>query len=293
MNRNALMIYLKNLRDLEFAKNKIKQIYNREQKVYDTKVAELKKTNYWKESSEVYDGGCSFAFFGILTLMLLICICFLVNEGMEYGYSIVEALSEGVIIFLIMMDIIGGVLTFAVSPIPFMLEQRNKLDQIRKHNIKERERERQNSIQFQNIHQEWIRRSGYLKREYDKVCSLLTQAYGFNILANQYRNLASVYYIYDYMSSSRASLNDTLVHAHMENGIQRILAKLDTIIAQNEDIILQNRQKEINDRERTEQILSSLNRIEGYGRDSAHNTKLAANYAEANAYFSLATYLKN
>ena len=46
MNRNALMIYLKNLRDLEFAKNKIKQIYNREQKVYDTKVAELKKTNY-------------------------------------------------------------------------------------------------------------------------------------------------------------------------------------------------------------------------------------------------------
>lgn len=43
------------------------------------------------------------------------------------------------------------------------------------------------------------------------------------------------------MSTSNASLDDALLHAHMEDGVQKITAKLDYVIEQNEFIILQNR----------------------------------------------------
>ena len=81
----------------------------------------------------------------------------------------------------------------------------------------------------------------YMKGQYVTVSNLLNDYYNMNLLPNPYRNLASVYYIYDYMSSSQESLQDTFVHEHMENGIQRIISKLDYIIEQNEQIIFSNR----------------------------------------------------
>lgn len=67
----------------------------------------------------------------------------------------------------------------------------------------------------------------HLKEELEKVKTLLQEAYALNILASAYRNVVSVYYIYEYMSTSQASLEETLIHEHMENGIKRIESKLD------------------------------------------------------------------
>lgn len=293
MNRDALLIYLKNLLELEFAKNRLTRIYNREQKNYNAQAKELQNGNYWKESNKSYDGGGCFTFFLILTIVGFIALCAMVSEWTKRGSSVGEAMSSGVVIIILIALGILLILTFIMSPMRFEMDRKDELREIEEHNAKEEERVRQNATQLQQKQQQWNQRSQYLKREYSKVNNLLAEAYSFNILPNQYRHLASVYYIYDYMSSSHASLEDTLIHEHMENGIQRILKKLDTIIAQNEEIILQNRQREIADQGRTRQILDSLNRMEGYGRDAAYNSRLAANYAEANAYFSLATYLKN
>lgn len=296
MDRDVLLIYLRNLLELEFAKNRLTRIYNQEQESYNAQAEELQNTNYWEERNESYDGGGVFAFFLTLTIVDFIVMCVMVSEWTKRGSSIGEtigALCSGAGIIFVIGLVISVILTFIMSPIPFMMDKKAELRKIEEHNAKEEERVRQNATQLQQKQQQWNQRSQYLKREYSKVNNLLAEAYRFNILPNQYRHLASVYYIYDYMSSSHASLEDTLIHEHMENGIQRILKKLDTIIAQNEEIILQNRQREIADQGRTRQILDSLNRMEGYGRDAAYNSRLAANYAEANAYFSLATYLKN
>lgn len=297
MDRDVLLIYLRNLLELEFAKNRLTRIYNQEQESYNAQAEELQNTNYWKERNERYNGGGCFISLLIMTIVLFLLIMWVIivawtERGSSIGETIGALCSGAGIIFVIGLAI-AVILTFLMSPIPFMMDRKAELRKIEEHNAKEEERVRQNATQLQQKQQQWNQRSQYLKREYSKVNNLLAEAYRFNILPNQYRHLASVYYIYDYMSSSHASLEDTLIHEHMENGIQRILKKLDTIIAQNEEIILQNRQREIADQGRTRQILDFLNRMEGYGRDAAYNSRLAANYAEANAYFSLATYLKN
>ena len=136
----------------------------------------------------------------------------------------------------------------------------------------------------------------YMKGQYVTVSNLLNDYYNMNLLPNPYRNLASVYYIYDYMSSSQESLQDTFVHEHMENGIQRIISKLDYIIEQNEQIIFSNRILESQNESIKQQncnMLSSLENIENNSVLCAQYAELAANYTKANAYFSLASYLQN
>ena len=125
---------------------------------------------------------------------------------------------------------------------------------------------------------------------------LLRSYYSMNILPNTYRNLASVYYIYDYMSSSQENLQDTLLHEHMENGIQRILAKLDTIISQNQELIFRTHILEANSKEminHNKEMLRSLNQTQLNTADAAKYAELGANYSAATAYFSLANYLNN
>jgi hypothetical protein len=176
-------------------------------------------------------------------------------------------------------------LVYATSP----QREVDKKNKIAWHNKK---LETKNEVTIENLRRTWSSRCNYLEKEQGKVNRLLSQAYRFNIIPNQYRNLASIYYIYDYMSSSQASLSDTLIHEHMEDGIQRILQRLDVIIDQHRDFLLQNRLMEINNQQRTNQIMSTLNKIEEYGRDTTNNTRIAANYAESSTYFSLANYLK-
>lgn len=101
-----------------------------------------------------------------------------------------------------------------------------------------------------------------LKKESQKVSVLLEEAYSLNILAKPYRNLPSVYYIYEYMSTSQASLEEKFIHEHMENGFQRIEKKLDVIIEQNEEIIFATRRIEANTDRTVEQTTEMLNTLQ-------------------------------
>lgn len=128
----------------------------------------------------------------------------------------------------------------------------------------------------------------------------MEEAYSLNILAKPYRNLPSVYYIYEYMSTSQASLEETFLHEHMENGFQRIGKKLDIIISQNEEIIFTNRQIEANTSkivERTTEMLNKLQRslelqqrTEQNALEAAQYASICATYSKVNAFFSTANY---
>ena len=140
-----------------------------------------------------------------------------------------------------------------------------------------------------------------LKKELQKVTALLEEAYSLNILAKPYRNLLSVYYIYEYMSASQASLEETFMHEHMENGFQRIEKKLDTIIEQNEEIIFATRQIEANTSrtvgQTTEMLknlqksLESQQRTEQNTLEAAQYASICATYSKTTAFFSTANYL--
>lgn len=73
-----------------------------------------------------------------------------------------------------------------------------------------------------------------LKRTQDE----LSTAYGVNIIPNKYRNIYAAYYLYDYFSSSRETDLDKILQTML---LDKIVDKLDHIISQQQDIILNQR----------------------------------------------------
>ena len=123
--------------------------------------------------------------------------------------------------------------------------------------------------------------------------------YSMNIVPLQYRNLKAICYIYDYMSTSQATLEETLYHEHMESGIQRLEDKLDIIAEQVEMVLYETRCMRQENKASVERIinqnsgmLNHLKNIERNSADAALYAELSANYSKANAYFSVANYLK-
>ena len=298
MDRKVLLLYLKDIRDLEFAKYKIDMIYADEQRKYyetmnelhDYKTVEIpdEKKDNW--SSDSYIGfliGFAGLFMELITFM---------QEGVKF-FDFGDAPVGLVVFALIFWNVICvGLIMFSIASVQNSakankedIENRKRYNQEVKL-ANERNREMKPKVNYQ-----WRKRSAYLKSEKSKVEALLKNYYGLNILANPYRNLASVYYIYDYMSSCQDSLKETLIHEHMENGIQRILEKLDDVIRSNEEMILRTRVLESHSKriiEQNEELLKSAERMNESNDLIVENTALIANYSKVNAYFSLANYLK-
>lgn len=310
MNRDVLLIYLKGLRDLEMAKRQLNIIYNKENSQYkkiertaNAEIEKLKKSNYLREPEKPQMNlpGVIFLLLAILSAILVLYLIYLSISRNKNGFG-------WVCLFLF---ITGMWIFCAYQCTPHKKDYQEELARVRRHNAYEKKRMTEDvpsqtqkiRLAFWKEMDQWNTRSEYLKKEHTKVSQLLTAAYNVDILPTPYRNLQSVYYIYDYMSTSQATLEETLVHEHMENGIQRILAKLDTIIAQNEEIIFHSRMIEANTREisdntvaileKNQRILESQERTEQNTLEAAQNAQIAANYAEINAFFSTATYLES
>lgn len=299
MDRNVLILYLRDLRDLEIAKRKILLIYNNEKNIYTRKIRELKNKrliNVPKRKS-----GWTFERRG-----LMIC-CIFISVMMGFvGYvcplipKLAEEMGEKEIVLVNRVRILFFIVDLFIICIACLVikdanENNKEIEKAKKHNKDELFRVHNNETKCLQFEQQWQEMDLKLKNELKKVEELLKKNYSLNILANQYRNLESLYYIYDYMSSSQETLKDTLIHEHMENGIQRILEKLDYIIQQNEEIIFQNRILESQNRsaiEKNVNMLKELKQIEQNTNIAIQYAEISANYNEANAYFSLASYLR-
>ena len=165
----------------------------------------------------------------------------------------------------------------------------------KKHNAEEKARVENNADRVAQMEREYKQTLSYLSSEYNKADSLLTAYYNQNLLPKQYRNLASLIYIYDYMSTTQESFSDTLIHEHMENGIQKILSRLDYIIQQNEYMIFNQHRIEAQNKNmisQNESMLKSLERTEQNTFESKEYAQLSLNYNKATAFFAAATYLE-
>ena len=298
MDRKVLLLYLKDIRDLEFAKYKIDMIYADEQRKYYETMNELQDYKTVEIPDEKKDNWSSDSYIGFLIgfIGLFMELIAFMQEGVKF-FDFGDA-PVGLMVFaLIFWNVICvGLIMFSIASVQNSakankedIENRKRYNQEVKL-ANERNREMKPKVNYQ-----WRKRSAYLKSEKSKVEALLQNYYGLNILANPYRNLASVYYIFDYMSSCQDSLKETLIHEHMENGIQRILEKLDDVIRSNEEMILRTRVLESHSKriiEQNEVLLKSAERMNESNDLIVENTALIANYSKVNAYFSLANYLK-
>lgn len=290
MTRNVLMVYLKNLRDLEVARYKLETDWAKKKRRCDQEMGMLQREinqiqeSHYKEEPYVELAGFKFSLAGLIFSLVV---------------AAASPLLAGV---LFVLDLLCAFILYPYGDV-------RKRDEVRKYNQEERRRletvapgqvqERQRMLQVKKTALAAFRRE--ITPEYEQVRRLLQQAYSLNVIPNQYRNLASIYYIYDYMSSSQATLEETLMHEHMENGIQRILDKLDVIISQNEELILTARRIEANTRETAEntrrildneqRMIAALERTEQNTADAAQAAAVAAQYSEINAFFTTAQYL--
>lgn len=276
MNRKALLLYLRDILDLEIAKNKIESLYNGDYQIFQTTYNQLNTVEY--ESLPKKEA----VSWGWILFLILDSVLFIWLGSSSMFFKILGIWGAVTTVILIIMEISS------------IKEYREKKEEVILYNNNLRIQHEDNLKKIEQLQLDWQKKYAFYNSEYNKVKNLLTSYYSQNILANQYRNLASVFYIYDYMSSSQESLKDTLIHEHMENGIQRILSKLDAIIDQNAEILFLQRRREANDQtiiNQNKKMLNSLQNVEENSFSATQYARLSANYSQANAYFSFARYL--
>lgn len=94
------------------------------------------------------------------------------------------------------------------------------------------------------------------------------------------------------MADTPDTLEEIIMQEQTQSEIQQIRCRLNTIISLNQKWILENRCKEA-DADKTIQILESCQQTEAGEANAALCAQIASNYAEANAFFRLAYYLKS
>ncbi len=111
-----------------------------------------------------------------------------------------------------------------------------------------------------------------IKREKSEMSELLKQAYSANIIPLQFRNIQGVYYLYDYLSTSSQSLSDALMQCNLD----AIKQKLDEIINLQSESIVQQAQANAALYEQNQRILETA-------QVTMENTAVAAKYAQITA----------
>ena len=302
MDREAMVLYLGQLRDLEIAKAALPEKYAiRKQQFYQTQ-NDLKSVRYESVPEEIpfqeTKSPIIFVIVGIVISIVLIAMswnAFHNNEGLDFTY------------YLYM-------LTIPIIFITIGLSRAGDSNRVKKAKLKrDREIEEITTLnrEIENHHNENIKKANNLAWDFHnetemyrknrrEISSLLKSLYSMNILPSQYRTLPAICYIYDYMSTSQATFEDTLMHEHMENGIQRLESKMDQMLDRLEDILYETRmlrgdvqglarQNEQIIRQ-NQQMLSNLQSIQTNTKDAAMYAELGANYGEVNAFFSAANY---
>lgn len=289
INRNALLLYLRDLRDLEIAKKKISALYSKEKKYMESELVGMQIPDL-KIEDMVPDYSSGFMMFGIGVVMTLFFGWLTLEMGKDFFTIIFKLFFGGLTVIGILVAIIA--VFWSISD-AIEISKANK--EAKKHNKEEKARVERNAGRAAQTEREYVQKLSHLSSEYNKADSLLTAYYNQNLLPKQYRNLASLIYIYDYMSTSQESFSDTLIHEHMENGIQKILSRLDYIIQQNEYMIFNQHRIEAQNKNmisQNESMLKTLERTEQNTFEAKEYAQLSVNYNKATAFFAAATYLE-
>ena len=139
----------------------------------------------------------------------------------------------------------------------------------------------------------WQQKLEGMSTELRTVKKLLDQAYSVNIIPAVFRNKRyAIYYLYDFISTSRESFTTALLHYDLDE----IKTKLDKIIAQQEEIIIQNAIMTSQNESlmaQNQQKLKHLANIERNSSQAAQYAQIAANNAEVCAWISVANYIRS
>lgn len=253
-NREVLINYLSNLRTLEVVKSKL----NEEKNNLEYRISHLGKGNrvYSRESFDWPTFLVIVGFFGVLFLISL----WIANGGF---FGLFEGLGTLVCVLSL---IIGVILCIAY------ISEYVKADAMYKRKVEEEQkrihRENQEKRQLLEI-------LPNIENDLNQNEQLLDKAYSINIIPAKYRNIYGAYFLYEYISTSNATLSEALYQCVLDE----ISQKLDVVISQQrEQIMLLARQNAL-----SEKIIRQNDELLRHAIATENNTALAAQYSEVAA----------
>ncbi len=137
-----------------------------------------------------------------------------------------------------------------------------------------------------------------IKTERKKIAEIKNSLYSVNWIPLQYRSIRVVYYICDMITTSEIGIDEALKYYLMQeanNKLDEIIERLDEIIdnqhqmIMNQAVIISQNKELIS---KNTKMINKLASIEDNTKLAADYAAIGVNYAEANAYISMATYLK-
>lgn len=284
IDREALIIYLENLRVLEtihcLCERKIQDLENRKNKIVFNQGSPPSKPLTYSEPSKP----------GISQLIGPI-IGFTLWGGIlipSFGIAIIEE-----ILGVPVGGIINKLITFGVAAglIVGLMYGKSNYTRLKNNYNEDIENLKQKKIQMTQEYQKELEKYQQWKKEalikynkqqknfetvinkvYDEkwaVSDALEEAYSMNIIPKQFRNIQGIYYLYDYISTSNESLSNALLQANLEE----IKRRLDEIIRLESEQIILEEQWHMEERQYNQRMLE-------FSQETAENSRLSSQYGE-------------
>ncbi|MCD8025881.1 MAG: hypothetical protein LUF33_02840 [Clostridiales bacterium] len=256
MGRDAFLIYLKDIYDLETMKVLLNQKVNEG----NSKVRQIKREYLTENKIEPDRGRKNNAVLYFILTYLIIAVSIPLVGGVIYGVILAffGDFQELIEVLAATLPILIAIIVLAVVINKRRRENKAAVDKNKKHNKEDDERIRNNREFIYNEYEKpWEVQRNKICQIYAGACNALNKNYALNIIPRQYRNLAAIKFIYDFMSTSHLSFEQAVNQAQIDNGIRRIEKRLDIIIRQNESQL-----KELYSiRQNTETIIEQQNKI--------------------------------
>lgn len=287
-NREFLVPYLHNICALHLTVRKI----NRK---IDALSREIKRLNEgqpvpvasWPEEPQKFtvESGCGMTF-GLLCVFL--CILGFGMASGDFGLTILYLVS-GAIGFFCITTVINVYKSekeqYEIACVQYEID-----DKLRQEVMAENQRWKDRVPAVTEERTRW-------RKERSRVEKLLQQAYAVNIIPKYYRDIYPAVYLYDWFSTTQ---EDDVAMALNMFVLEEIKAKLDRMISNQSEIILNQYIQEANHRRAMEQrddhhrqLMSKLDRISDQDEDRNNYLRMIASTSAADAYFSAARYLRN
>lgn len=282
MNRDVIIQYLYDVRSLEVARKKIHD--NMESvKAYSNSLGISQSFQ-----KPILDTESQIGDIAMCVILSLIAGSVVIGIGwfLSWLFDSDALLILGILVGII--AIIGGICYFAYSQ---HQENTNHDYQIIEYNNRiasDKKRVEQELLEKAQLEDALID----MKKEFQTAENLLEQAYSVNILPMQFRNIYAVYYLYDYLSTSFETLRDALLQCNLDE----IKQKLNTVIEQQQEIILNqaimiSQMAEL--QAQNQEMLYHAAATEQNTALAAQYAQIAANNAEACAWIGVAQYIKD
>ncbi len=287
LSHDALTIYLRNLRTLEYIKyecnESIQKINNKNNslrnRLYDKEKYMPDKVSKPRQP-QTSDLIVSIVGFLIVAVMItcLVSVCLLpimFFKGDSKFVKFVISILIGIAVIISIKRIISIIKNYEKEKENYEKQLRYYQDKMRDYQDKLRKRDN-DIIQLQNkvdkFKSESKKRINEINKYIEHINSMLEKSYGLDIIPLQFRGIYGITYLYDFISSSNLSLSDAVINCNLE----QIKDKLDVIINKCDEIIRQQKSTNANLRE----IQRQNNQLLAESKKISNNTALAAQYSK-------------